>query len=66
MKRSSICVIIILLTVCGCSIIASKAPVGEAPVLVDAKGWNGVWYSPNGGYCVLQVKNEHEGILQLA
>lgn len=66
MKRISVCIIGILLIVCGCSIVASKAPVGEAPVVVDAKGWNGAWYTPGGGYCVLQVKNEREGILQLA
>lgn len=66
MKRISACAVGILLIVCGCSIVASKAPVGQVPVVVDEKGWNGTWYNPDGTYCVLQVRNEHEGILQLA
>jgi hypothetical protein len=46
--------------------VASKGPVGETPVELNAKDWDGTWFSPGGDYCMMKVKNEKEGILRLA
>ena len=46
--------------------VASKGPVGETPVMLNAKDWDGTWFSPGGDYCMMKVKNEKEGVLRLA
>jgi hypothetical protein len=46
--------------------VAGKGPIGEAPVLLNAKDWDGTWFNPGGDYCMMKVKNENEGIIRLA
>jgi hypothetical protein len=40
--------------------------IGEAPVVLNAKDWDGTWFNPGGDYCIMKVKNENEGVLRLA
>jgi hypothetical protein len=46
--------------------VASKGLIGETPVVLNAKEWDGTWFNPGGDYCMMKVKNENEGILRLA
>jgi|WetSurMetagenome_2_1015567.scaffolds.fasta_scaffold186703_2 hypothetical protein len=67
MRRNvAIYAICIAFALCGCSVVTSKGPVGDAPAVLNAKDWDGAWFSPGGGYCAMKAKNENEGILQLA
>jgi hypothetical protein len=66
MKRSIIYILCVVFALCGCSVVASKAPIGEAPSVLNAREWDGTWFSPGGGYCAMKVKNENEGILRLS
>ena len=65
MKRSILCIVFIILTAFGCSVVASKAPVGEESVTLVAKEWDGAWFNSEGAYCVLKVKDSGAGILQI-
>jgi hypothetical protein len=66
MKRNVIYILCVVFALCGCTVVASKGPIGEAPVLLNAKDWDGAWFNPGGGYCTMKVKNENEGILRVA
>lgn len=58
-----ICVFILLF---GCSVVMSKKPVGDKPVVLDPAGWDGVWTTPQGAPVMMKVKDGDKGILRLA
>ena len=66
MKRNIIYILCTLFALCSCTMVASRIPIGEAPVVLDAKEWDGTWFNPGGDYCVMKVKNEKEGVLRLS
>ena len=66
MKRSTVYILCAVFALCGCSVVASKAPIGEAPAVLNAREWDGTWFNPGGEYCAMKVKNENEGILRLS
>jgi hypothetical protein len=66
MRRSVIYILCAVFALCSCTVVASKAPVGEAPVVLKAGEWDGAWFNPGGDYCMMKVKNEKEGILRLS
>lgn len=66
MKRNIICIFFVFFALCSCTIVGSKGPIGETPVLVKAKDWDGTWFNPGGDYCKIKVKSETDGILRIA
>ena len=66
MKRNVIYILCVVFALCSCSVVASKGPIGEAPVVLNAKDWDGTWFEPGGDSCMMKVKNENEGIFRLA
>lgn len=66
MKGKVVCILCILCAFYGCTIVGSKAPVGETPAVVKAKEWDGTWFNPGGDYCRIKVKSENDGILRIA
>ena len=66
MRRAIIYVLCAVFALCSCTIVATKGPIGEAPVVLDGKDWDGTWFNPGGDYCMMKVRNENEGILRLA
>jgi len=66
MRRNLVFILCVVFVLCSCSVVASKRPVGETPVALNTKEWDGTWFNPGGDYCMMKVKNENEGILRLA
>ena len=54
---------LILLTVCGCSSVTSKRPVGAQPARILANQWEGDWHTRDGAVRV-KVVNVEKGILE--
>jgi hypothetical protein len=66
MKRNIVYILCAVFALCSCTIVASKAPIGEMSVALNGKDWDGTWFNPGGDYCMIKVKNENQGILRLA
>jgi len=65
MKKFAVlfCLFILL---CGCSVVMSKKPVGDSPVVLDPAEWDGAWITPQGAPVMIKVKDGKNGVLKLA
>lgn len=50
---------------CGCSVVMSEKPVGDAPVVLDPAGWNGAWLTHQGDAVVMKVLDRDNGVLRI-
>lgn len=49
----------------ACAVVYSTKPVGQNPVMIDAKDWKGTWILP-GGSMTIRVADAKKGLLQAA
>jgi hypothetical protein len=50
----------------GCTSVTSRKPVGDQPVTLDPKVWNGVWTDDDEAVLLMRVKDATNGIVEVA
>lgn len=53
------------LILCGCVSVTSRQPVGETPVALDARLWNGAWSDDDEVVVHFRVKDATNGVLEV-
>ena len=66
--KTALCMILscAVVFVCSCTLVTSKTQVGEKPLTLKGKKWNGIWYDGDHFICFIKVKDKKAGILRAA